>query len=60
MPPAVQQSNHKHYKSNTITEIREYEGFPHLLPAAPGWLAIADEVLDWALEHAGRTAPEPV
>jgi pimeloyl-ACP methyl ester carboxylesterase len=60
MPPAVQRSNAKHYKSNTITEIKEYEGMPHLLPAAPGWQAIADEVLDWALEHAGRTAPEPV
>ena len=32
---------------------------PHLLPAAPGWQAIADEVLDWALEHAGQTAPQP-
>jgi hypothetical protein len=58
MPPAVQQSNLKHYKSDTITEIKEYEGMPHLLPAAPGWQAIADEVLDWALEHAGRHAPQ--
>jgi len=60
MPPAVQQSNAKHYKSNTITEVKEYEGMPHLLPAAPGWQAIADEVLEWALAHAGRTTPEPV
>ena len=35
MPPSVQRSNAKHYKSpKTITEIKEYEGMPHLLPAA--------------------------
>ena len=48
MPPAIQQSNRKHYKSNTVTEIREYEGYAHLLPAQEGWERIADEVLDWA------------
>ena len=53
MPPKVQQSNAKHYKSETITEIREYEGFAHLLPAQTGWEEIADSVLQWAVEHAG-------
>ncbi|WP_433369332.1 alpha/beta hydrolase [Actinoplanes sp. CA-142083] len=52
MPPAIQESNCKHYKSNTITERREYEGYAHLLPAQKGWEQIADEVLDWALTHA--------
>jgi pimeloyl-ACP methyl ester carboxylesterase len=52
MPPEVQRSNHKHYKSNTVTEIREYEGYAHLLPAQKGWEQIADEVLEWALQHA--------
>ncbi len=52
MPPKVQQSNAKHYKSDTITEIREYEGFAHLLPAQNGWEEIADSVLQWAVEHA--------
>ncbi|WP_326554745.1 alpha/beta hydrolase [Micromonospora sp. NBC_01813] len=52
MPPAIQASNAKHYKSNTITERLEYEGFAHLLPAQKGWENIADEVLDWALRHA--------
>ena len=52
MPPAVQESNCKHYKSNTITERREYPGYAHLLPAQKGWEQIADEVLDWALRHA--------
>ncbi|MDT3446076.1 MULTISPECIES: alpha/beta hydrolase [unclassified Pseudofrankia] len=52
MPPAIQQSNAKHYKSNTITEIKEYDGYAHLLPAQKGWEEIADYVLDWALRHA--------
>ena len=26
MPPSIQRSNAKHYKSDTITEIKEYEG----------------------------------
>lgn len=52
MPPKVQQSNARHYKSNTVTEVEEYAGRPHLLPAAPGWEEIADHVLDWAVAHA--------
>src|SRR3712207_5380296 len=53
MPPAVQKSNAKHYKSDqTVTEIKEYEGFAHLLPAQDGWQEVADYALDWALEHA--------
>ena len=36
MPPSLQQSNAKHYKSeHTLTEVKEFEG-PHLLPAARG------------------------
>ena len=35
MPPSIQRSNAKHYKSDTITEVKEFEG-PHLLPAAGG------------------------
>ncbi len=48
---AIQQSNAKHYKSDTITEIKEFEG-PHLLPMADGWEEVADYALEWALEHA--------
>ena len=51
MPPSIQQSNQKHYKSDTVTEITEYEG-PHLMIAADGWEKIADDVLEWAVEHA--------
>ena len=56
MPPSIQRSNAKHYKSDTITEIREYEGKAHLMPSQQGWEAIADEALAWALEHAGAPA----
>jgi pimeloyl-ACP methyl ester carboxylesterase len=52
MPPSVQKSNLKHYKSNTLTELKEYPGYAHLLPAQEGWEEIADYALDWALTHA--------
>jgi pimeloyl-ACP methyl ester carboxylesterase len=51
MPPKIQQSNARHYTSDTVTEVREFAG-PHLLPAAPGWEKVADAALDWALAHA--------
>lgn len=51
MPPSVQQSNMKHYKSDTITEIHEFEG-PHLMIAQEGWEEIADFALDWAMAKA--------
>jgi pimeloyl-ACP methyl ester carboxylesterase len=52
MPPSVQRSNAKHYKSNTVTEVKEYPGYAHLLPAQKGWEQIADDALSWAVEHA--------
>ncbi|GAB2853090.1 hypothetical protein GCM10022221_60700 [Actinocorallia aurea] len=52
MPPKVQASNAKHYKSDTVTEVKVYEGYPHLMPSAPGWQDIADYALSWALAHA--------
>ena len=52
MPPAVQRSNANHYKSNTITEIKEFPGRSHLMPAQQGWEEIADYALAWAEEHA--------
>jgi pimeloyl-ACP methyl ester carboxylesterase len=55
MPPKIQQSNAKHYKSNTVTEVMQFEG-PHLLPAKDGWQEVADYALDWALSHAGQPA----
>jgi pimeloyl-ACP methyl ester carboxylesterase len=52
MPPKVQASNAKHYKSDkTLTETKLFEG-PHLMIAADGWEEIADHALDWAVQHA--------
>ena len=56
MPPKVQRSNAKHYKSNTITEVVEFPGRSHLMPAQEGWEEVADRALEWALAHAGQTA----
>ena len=52
MPPSVQASNAKHYKSSAITEHEVYEGRPHLMVAGDGWEEIADRALDWAEQHA--------
>jgi pimeloyl-ACP methyl ester carboxylesterase len=59
MPPKIQRSNAKHYKSATVTEVKEFEG-PHLMIAQDGWEEIADYALDWALRHAGSPAAESV
>jgi pimeloyl-ACP methyl ester carboxylesterase len=60
MPPSVQRSNVKHYKSNTITELKEYEGKSHLMPSQEGWEEVADYALEWAVSHAGDRAPDPM
>ncbi|WP_432476931.1 alpha/beta hydrolase [Nocardioides sp. GXQ0305] len=53
MPPSVNRSNYKHYKkSPAVTEYVELEGRDHWTCAAPGWEAVADRALDWAVEHA--------
>lgn len=52
MPPKIQRSNAKHYASSkTVTEVIEYPGRSHLLPAQQGWQEIADHALAWALDH---------
>ncbi|MDP9227724.1 MAG: alpha/beta hydrolase, partial [Actinomycetota bacterium] len=52
MPPSIQRSNAKHYKSDTITEVKEFEGRAHLMPAQEGWEEVADYALAWAADHA--------
>ena len=54
MPPAIQRSNAKHYKSNTLTEVKEIPGRSHLMPAQKGWEEVADYALEWAVDHATR------
>jgi pimeloyl-ACP methyl ester carboxylesterase len=58
MPPSVNRSNAKHYhRSPALTDYYEFEGRDHWTCAAPGWEAVADYALDWALAHAGTAAP---
>ncbi len=52
MPPSIQRSNAGHYKSDTLTEIKEFEGFAHLMPAQEGWEEVADCAIAWAVEYA--------
>ncbi|KZM77344.1 alpha/beta hydrolase [Cellulosimicrobium sp. I38E] len=50
MPPAVNRSNARHYhRSPAVTEYVELEGRDHWTCAAPGWEAVADRALEWAL-----------
>lgn len=56
MPPSVQRSNAKHYNHSVITEVKEYPGRAHLLPAQPGWEDVADYALDWASRHIAVTS----
>ena len=53
MPPSVNKSNAKHYRSTTITEYHEFPGRSHWTCGEPGWEEVADYALDWAVEHAG-------
>jgi pimeloyl-ACP methyl ester carboxylesterase len=59
MPPAIQRSNAKHYKSNTLTEIKEFAGRSHLMPAQKGWEEVADYALSWAVDHATEARRRP-
>lgn len=52
MPPSVQASNAHHYSKKTITEVKVYDGMAHLMPAQTGWEKVADDALEWALQHA--------
>lgn len=53
MPPAVNRSNAKHWeRSPALTEYVELPGRDHWTCAAPGWEAVADRALEWALAHA--------
>ncbi|MET9341843.1 alpha/beta hydrolase [Nonomuraea sp. NPDC003804] len=57
MPPSVNKSNAKHYhKSPAVTEYHEFAGRDHWTCGAPGWEAVADYALTWALEHAAPCA----
>jgi len=58
MPPAVNQSNVKHYRhAKSPTDHKEFEGRSHYtVIGGEGWEEVADYALEWAVEHAKRPA----
>jgi pimeloyl-ACP methyl ester carboxylesterase len=58
MPPSVNRSNARHYdRSPALTEYVEFAGRDHWTCGAPGWEAVADHALDWALRNARVPRP---
>jgi pimeloyl-ACP methyl ester carboxylesterase len=58
MPPAVNQSNVKHYRhTRSVTDYKEFPGRSHYgVIGEEGWEEVADYALEWATEHAARSA----
>ena len=53
MPPAVNESNAKHYRhTKSITDYKEFPGRSHYTVGQEGWEEVADYALAWATEHA--------
>jgi len=54
MPPAVNQSNVKHYRhARSVTHYKEFPGRSHYsVIGHDGWEEVADYALEWATEHA--------
>ena len=52
MPPSLQRANAKHYETNSVTDVKVFDGRAHLMPAQAGWEEVADYALSWATEHA--------
>jgi len=58
MPASVNRSNARHYQSSpALTEFYEFPERDHWTCGAPGWEAVADHALEWALANARVTAP---
>lgn len=56
MPPSVNAANVKRYrKSTAVTELYEFPGRSHFTVGEPGWEAVADYALQWALMHAAAS-----
>jgi pimeloyl-ACP methyl ester carboxylesterase len=57
MPPAVNQSNAKHYRhTNSVTAYMEFPGRSHYTVGQDGWEEVADYALEWAKANATRPA----
>jgi pimeloyl-ACP methyl ester carboxylesterase len=57
MPPAVNQSNVKHYRhAKSPTDYKEFPGHSHYsIVGGEGWEEVADYALEWATEHHATT-----
>jgi pimeloyl-ACP methyl ester carboxylesterase len=51
-PASLTESNFKHYKSDAVTEFKNFPGRSHYTLGQEGWEEVADYALDWAVEHA--------
>ena len=52
LPPSIQHSNARHYKSDeTVTDMKDFNGFAHFMTAQRGWEDVADYALQWAVTH---------
>jgi alpha-beta hydrolase superfamily lysophospholipase len=40
-------------KSKAVVGYKQYAGRPHFTAGAPGWEAVADDALEWAVRHVG-------
>ncbi len=59
MPPSVQRSNAKHYKSNTIApRSKSMRAGRTFSPPRRAGRRVADYALEWALDHAKSTTAE--
>jgi hypothetical protein len=53
MPPAVNESNVKHYRhTKATTDYKEFPARSHFTVGQDGWEEVADYALEWATEHA--------
>jgi pimeloyl-ACP methyl ester carboxylesterase len=58
-PPALNKTVLKlQRKAPSVTESKEYAGRTHFTAGMDGWEEVADDALNWALEHARAEAPQ--
>jgi len=60
-PPALNKTVLKlQRKAPSVTESKEYPGRTHFTAGMDGWEDVADDALNWAIEHSRAAAPQPV
>jgi alpha-beta hydrolase superfamily lysophospholipase len=58
VPASVTKSAFKiQRKASSPTELKEYPARPHFTCTMDGWEQVADDVLEWAAQHASTPAP---